>query len=41
MATLKITKTKMTKNKYRKSKITKDSKGRRRCKSCGRFLGHK
>lgn len=41
MATLKITKTKTTKTKYRKSKTTKDSKGRRRCKSCGRFLGHK
>ena len=33
--TIKITK------KYRKSKTTKDSKGRRRCKACGRFLGHK
>jgi len=27
--------------KYRKSKTKKDSKGRRRCKNCGRFLGNK
>lgn len=40
MATLKITKTKTTK-KYRKSKTTKDSKGRRRCKLCGKYMGHK
>ena len=40
MATLKINKTTHT-TKYRKSKTTRDSKGRRRCKACGRFLGHK
>ena len=34
---IKITRTR----KYRKSKTTKDSKGRRRCKTCGRFMGHK
>lgn len=39
MATLKITKTKRTK-KFRKSKTTKQG-NKRRCKSCGRFLGHK
>ena len=33
MATLKITRTRTTR-KYRKSKTTKDSKGRRRCKTC-------
>nr|DAW20978.1 MAG TPA: RNA polymerase subunit [Caudoviricetes sp.] len=27
--------------KYRKSKTKKDSKGRRRCKTCGKFMGHK
>lgn len=27
--------------KYRKSKTTTDSKGRRRCKTCGKFMGHK
>lgn len=26
------------KGKYRKSKTTKGANGRRRCKSCGRFL---
>lgn len=40
MATLKINKSKTT-TKYRKSKTTKDSKGRRRCKTCGRYMGHK
>ncbi len=34
---IKITRTK----KYRKSKTTKDSKGRRRCKICGKYMGHK
>lgn len=37
MATLKITKTKTTK-KYRKSKTVKDKKGRRRCKTCQRYI---
>ena len=27
--------------KYRKSKTKKDSKGRRRCRVCGKFMGHK
>ena len=27
--------------KYRKSKTNQDSKGRRRCKICGKFMGHK
>lgn len=34
---IKITRTK----KYRKSKTTKDRKGRRRCKTCGKYMGHK
>lgn len=38
MATLKITKTKTTKTKYRKSKTTTDKNGRRRCKTCQRYL---
>lgn len=36
MATLKITKT--TKKKYRKSKTTTDKHGRKRCKSCQRYM---
>ena len=27
-----------TKYKYRKSKTTKDKNGRRRCKTCGKFI---
>ena len=36
MAHMKVTKTK--KVKYRKSKTTKDKNGRRRCKTCVRYM---
>lgn len=39
MGKIKLTRIRTTK--YRKSKTTKDSKGRRRCKTCGKFMGHK
>jgi hypothetical protein len=40
MATLKINKTTHT-TKYRKSNTKKDKQGRRRCRVCGKYMGHK
>ena len=39
MGKIKLTRTRTTK--YRKSKTTTDKNGRRRCKTCGKFMGHK
>lgn len=38
MAKQKVKQTKTTKTTYRKSKTVKDKHGRRRCKTCQRFL---
>jgi hypothetical protein len=38
MAKQKIKQTKTTKTKYRKSQTTKDKHGRRRCKTCQRYI---